>query len=152
MGFGLKKEGPATDGLDLAEASSEREVADVLGKRLRQKRPHKQFLAVRLVADVVAAHPELRTALLQCVDAVQRQPMNRYSNTLKEQQRFKAAANELLQGAPGAVASLDELNSSLQLQDEVLHARRTGAVAVPCEAGSQPGADAFDELMASRKH
>ncbi len=27
-------------------------VIDVLGKRLRQKRPHKQYLAVRLTGDV----------------------------------------------------------------------------------------------------
>lgn len=31
---------------------SQNAVVDVLGKRLRQKRPHKQYLAVRLIGDV----------------------------------------------------------------------------------------------------
>lgn len=80
MRFGLKKGAPATDSEDLAELCrratakelldadpsrnarvaqciasgrfSQREITDVLGRRLRQKRPRKQFLAVRLVADV----------------------------------------------------------------------------------------------------
>ena len=77
-------------------------VVDVLGKRLRQKRPHKQYLAVRLIGDVrfrafpillaalqgwqalkrmhmqvLAAHPDLRPALLQQITSAQMQPMNR---------------------------------------------------------------------------
>lgn len=45
---------------------------------------------------MLAAHPELAPALLPQVSAAQRQQLNRYSNTLQDQQRFKAAANELL--------------------------------------------------------
>ena len=80
MRFGLRKDARAIDSQDLAELCrratakelldadpmrnacvaqcialgrfSNHEVADVLGRRLRQKRPRKQFLAVRLVADV----------------------------------------------------------------------------------------------------
>jgi hypothetical protein len=38
---------------------SPQQAADVLGKRLQQKRPHKQYLAVRLVGDVRPRPPAL---------------------------------------------------------------------------------------------
>ncbi len=38
---------------------SPQQAADVLGKRLQQKRPHKQYLAVRLIGDVRPGPPAL---------------------------------------------------------------------------------------------
>lgn len=103
---------------------------------------------------MIAAHPQLRPALLQQVLAVQRQPMNRcglavtgmlaprlqqpmastpaasprrYSNTLKEQQRFKAAASELLQGAPAQGATQPAVDMQSEKLEKALLAATTTA-------------------------
>ena len=116
---------------------------------------------------MIAAHPQLRPALLPQVLAVQRQPMNRcgfavtgmlaprpsspwpqppaaspcrYSNTLKEQQRFKAAANELLQGLPPQGAPQPAVDPQTEKLEKALLAATTtarelaGRVQVSCSS------------------